>query len=208
MILKKLIYLIGTLFFLLGIKGCEEGGLNITRNVIGTGPVISSNLDLPAFTSIKNTGVANIIVGTGNPQAVVFKAQQNIKDVMTCEVINQELQIGIKKDVSVEDSEEIIFEITIPELNAVELLGVGDFDLSGAYQEELMINLSGVGNVNAFNLEAGTCNIISTGVNTCEVRVRNNLNVTISGVGIVYYKGDPVISSTITGVGSLIDTNK
>jgi hypothetical protein len=29
----------------------------------------------------------------------------------------------------------------------------------------------------------------------------------IAGVGYVYYKGDPTINSTITGVGKLINAN-
>ena len=33
------------------------------------------------------------------------------------------------------------------------------------------------------------------------------LNETITGVGSVYYKGDPTISSKITGLGKLVDAN-
>ena len=40
-----------------------------------------------------------------------------------------------------------------------------------------------------------------------QVRVNNTLNVTITGVGSVYYKGDPAISSIITGLGKLADAN-
>ena len=48
---------------------------------------------------------------------------------------------------------------------------------------------------------------------TLEIGIQNNtsinesLNVTITGVGSVYFKGNPTISSTITGLGKLVDDN-
>jgi hypothetical protein len=44
-------------------------------------------------------------------------------------------------------------------------------------------------------------------VGDCEVHVLNELNVTITGVGIVYYKGNPTINSSVTGMGQFIDSN-
>ena len=192
----------------LSITGCEDDGPNTTQKIVGSGPIVTKNLDLSSFASIKNTGVANINITLGSPQSVVLKAQQNIIDVMTYEVKDQSLIVGIEKNVSIENSEEIRFDITIPAINKIELVGVGDYVLSGDYQEELTIILTGVGNVKAYNLEVGTCNITLTGVGICEVKVMDNLNVTIVGVGNVYYKGDPTINSTVTGLGNLIDANQ
>ncbi len=176
--------------------GCEDNDPfdNNQRNVVGSGPIVSKTLTLDEFSQIENTGVANIYVTLGSPQSVVLKAQQNIIDVMTIGVVNDVLKIGVEKNVSIENAEEIRFDITIPEIISVNLTGVGDYILSGDYQEELIIILTGVGNVRAFDLEVGTCTITSTGVGNCEVRVKNTLNVTITGVGSVYYKGHPPIT--------------
>jgi hypothetical protein len=188
--------------------GCEDNDPgNNTRNVVGTGPVVSKTLSLDEFSKIENTGVADIYVTLGSPQSVVLKAQQNIIDVMTIGVLNDELKIGLENGVSIERAEEIRFDITIPEITSIILTGVGDYVLSGDFQEELKIVMTGVGNVKAFDLEVGTCNISITGVGDCEVRVKNTLNVTITGVGNVSYKGHPAITSSVTGLGSLIDAN-
>ena len=188
--------------------GCVENdpGDNI-RNVIGTGPIVSTTLTLDEFSKIENTGVADIYVTLGSPQSVVLKAQQNIIDIMTIGVVSDELKIGLENGVSIEKAEEIRFDITIPEITSLILTGVGDFILSGDYQEELTIIMTGVGNVRAFDLEVGTCNITITGVADCEVHVRNEMIVTIIGVGKVYWKGHPDITSSISGVGALIDAN-
>jgi hypothetical protein len=205
--MKKVFYSMIFVVLIFTMQGCEDDIWHHKTTVIGTGPVITRNLDLQAFNKIENTGIANFYITIGSPQSVVLKAQQNIIDVMTWEVGNQELKVGYDKDVSIEKNEEIRFEITVPEIKEIELTGVGDFDLSGADQDELTVNLTGVGSVRAYDMKVSTCNITLTGVGDCKVFVIDELNVKIAGVGYVYYKGDPAINSTITGVGRLINDN-
>jgi hypothetical protein len=188
--------------------GCENWGIDDdTRKVVGTGPLVTKTLTLDAFSKIENTGVAYIYVTLGSPQSVVLKAQQNVIDEMTIGVISNELKIGLKEGVNIAEADTIRFDITIPEITSVTLTGVGDYILSGDYQEELAISLTGVGKVKAFDLEVGTCTINITGVGDCEVNVKNELIVTITGVGDVYYKGDPNRDQSVSGVGRIIDAN-
>ena len=204
--MKKSILLILSFYIIVLFNGCEKED-NGTNNITGVGDVVTETLDLSSFQSIKNTGVANIYVTVGDTQSVVLKAQQNIIDVITYEVNNSTLEIGIQENTSINESKGIVFEITIPEIDKIELIGVGDFELSGDSQDELYIFLIGVGTVRAYDLEVDVCHITSTGVGNCQVRVNNTLNVTITGVGSVYYKGNPTINSTITGLGKLVDAN-
>jgi len=189
------------------ISGCEKDGGQNKIKVIGTGPIVIKTLDLSSFNKIENTGMADFNITIGSPQSVVLKAQQNIIDVMTYEVVNQSLKIGLDKNVTIEDYEDIRFEITIPEIKDIELTGVGDFELSGYDQNVLAVKLTGVGNINAYEMKVNTCNITLTGVGDCKVHVLNDLNVTLTGVGYVYYKGNPSLNSKITGVGKLINDN-
>jgi hypothetical protein len=204
--MKKSILLILSFYIIVLFNGCEKED-NGTNNITGVGDVVTETLDLSSFQSIKNTGVANIYITVGDTQSVVLKAQQNIIDVITYEVNNSTLEIGIQNNTSINESKGIVFEITIPENDKIELIGVGDFELSGDSQDELYIILTGVGTVRAYDLEVNVCHITSTGVGNCQVRVNNTLNVTITGVGSVYYKGNPTINSTITGLGKLVDAN-
>jgi len=188
--------------------GCENWGTDDDiRRVVGTGPIVTKTLTLEEFSKIQNTGVADIYVTLGSPQSVVLKAQQNIIDEMTIGVIIDELKIGLKQGVNIERADTIRFDITVPEINSISLTGVGDYILSGDFQHELTIVLTGVGTVKAFDLEVGTCNITITGVGDCEVNVQNELNVDITGVGDVYYKGNPIKNSSVSGVGRIIDAN-
>lgn len=188
--------------------GCENWGTDDDVNrVVGTGPTITKTLSLDEFNKINLTGVADIYVTLGSPQSVELKAQQNIIDVMTIGVTSNELRVGLKEGYNIQEADTIRFDITIPEINMITLAGVGDFILSGDHQEELTIGLTGVGTVRAFNLEVGTCIIIITGVGDCEVNVIDELNVDITGVGDIYYIGNPNIDQSVSGVGRLIDAN-
>lgn len=205
--MKNLHYLLSG-FLIVALIGCSENDYqNPNKKVIGTGPVVTQTLNLPAFSKIENTGVANIYVTTGNPQSVILKAQQNIIDVLTIEVINNTLKIGIEENTSIENTIEIRFDIIVSEVSDIGILGVGNYELNGDFQDELFISLTGVGNINAYDLEVGSCTIVSTGVGDCKVNVRDELDVSITGVGNVLYRGNPTITQNITGVGNVINDN-
>ena len=111
-------------------------------------------------------GVANFYITRGAPQSVVLKAQQNIIDIMTYQVTNSTFVVGTEDNYSIESAEEISFEITVSEVDDINLFGVGNFELNGDYQESLSISLLGVGNVEAYDQEVGSCTINSTGLAT------------------------------------------
>lgn len=206
--MKTFYYSLLIAVLILIITGCEViNENNNNRTIVGEGPVVNKTLDFASFNNIDNSGVANFYITIGTPQSVVLKAQQNIIDVMTYEVADQTLFVGLEKNVSIENHEEIRFDITLPSIIGIELSGVGDFLLSGDDQDDLTIDFTGVGNLEAFDMKVGTCYIMLTGVGNCEVYVTDILDVTITGVGNVYYKGNPVITSSITGLGQLINAN-
>lgn len=196
--------------FIFNNLGCDSDN-NLTGSnkiqVVGTGPVDSMTVSLPTFHSIINTATFDINVTKGIPQSVVLRAQQNILNVMTYTVVNGVLTLGFQDNVNVTTSEEVSANITVAEINRTAIIGAGNFVLSGAQQNKLDIDITGAGNVEAYNLAVDTCNIVITGVGNSKVRVNNLLNVTITGVGNVYYKGNPTIISTITGTGRVINDN-
>jgi hypothetical protein len=49
-----------------------------------------------------------------------------------------------------------------------------------------------------------TCSCYISGSGRIDTRVNNLLNVTITGSGMVYYFGNPVVASYISGSGKVI----
>ncbi|MGB3778147.1 MAG: head GIN domain-containing protein [Tunicatimonas sp.] len=84
--------------------------------------------------------------------------------------------------------------------------GSGRIDISGK-ADELKHNILGSGNLNGFGLEITDAEVSTSGSGKSKILVTSNLNVTIIGSGSVYYKGTPTITTNISGVGQIIDSN-
>jgi len=77
----------------------------------------------------------------------------------------------------------------------------------GGRTANLSVEISGAGNVSAYQLEAKDSKIEISGAGSAEIRSTNTLDVSISGVGSVKYKGNPTITKEITAIGSLKNDN-
>jgi hypothetical protein len=69
--------------------------------------------------------------------------------------------------------------------------------------EDLRVQLSGAGDIDAFDLLADNVEIDMSGAGGARVNAKNKLDVSISGVGSVRYRGEPEVHKNISGLGSL-----
>lgn len=186
---------------------CEKEELNEERTITGTGPIVNKTLALDPFTQIEHDGVADFYVTVGGEQQVILKAQQNIIDVMTWEVQSGTLMIGMEEHVTIHNHDGIRIEIVMDELHNILHDGVGNFSLQGNNSSLLDIQFTGVGNVDAYAFPVDHCTVFNNGVGDCKVMVNQTLDVDISGIGDVYYRGYPEITVSDTGPGDLINDN-
>lgn len=191
----------------------------------GHGAIVSETRTVDNFHSINSIIVADILLIQGPQEDLIIEAQPNILQLLKTEVINGELRLTFNQCVDIQERVKIY--ITTPDLKKLTLIGVGDFitqndfDLTeldivltgvGDFRlrgtaSKLDITLTGVGDVKTFDLLTGSSDIKLTGVGNVEVFVNDQLNVILTGVGKVYYKGDPSITANIIGAGSIIDAN-
>ena len=83
------------------------------------------------------------------------------------------------------------------------LAKVAVFLLAAMIVTPVNAEISGTGNLSAFELLAKRFNLKSSGVGNANINVANNLDVDISGTATVNYKGNPQIQQEISGVASL-----
>lgn len=201
------------------------GNFPINNCLDGVGSMVSESRDMPDFHSVLNTIYADILITQGPKEDIIIEAQPNILMELKTEVVNGELILEFDRCVNI--TKAIKVHITIPDIQAlsltgvgnfvaqnqldltelnITLTGVGDFLLAGN-AATLNILLTGVGDVNAFDFEVGNCDVTITGTGDVEVFVNDELNVNITGVGTVFFKGNPMVNSIITGAGSVVDAN-
>ena len=80
--------------------------------------------------------------------------------------------------------------------------GAGSAELGGKTGYADFMN-SGVGNINAENLEAGKVIVNGSGAGNFQVNAQEELDINLSGVGNVDYRGNPRIRQNISGVGNV-----
>jgi hypothetical protein len=82
----------------------------------------------------------------------------------------------------------------------IALDGVGDVTTSGSTERQ-RVTLTAVGEYRAKRLKSAIAEVEVLGVGSATVRVSDRLLARVSGSGCVYYIGNPVVESTVTGPG-------
>lgn len=89
---------------------------------------------------------------------------------------------------------------------SVSTVGSGNIQIKGSTITQA-VSLTGSGDYRGFDMYSEVCSVSSTGSGNADVRVSDELDVSIAGSGDVSYKGRPSVNSNITGSGRLINAN-
>ena len=108
---------------------------------------------------------------------------------------------GNKLELKIAGSGDIKMDVNTPDIEA-DIAGSGSITLSGETKDE-RIKISGVGDYNADQLKAESANIKIAGSGNVKVFADMNLDVSIAGLGSVFYKGAPSIKQNIAGSGEV-----
>jgi len=85
---------------------------------------------------------------------------------------------------------------------SIEAAGAVDFDVYGT-ASSASISISGAGEIYAANLQTENATVNVTGAGTVDIAVSDTLDITIAGTGTVRYIGNPYVSRSIAGMGSV-----
>jgi hypothetical protein len=202
---------------------CDEDPPN---PCIEPGDIVSKNRTVSDFHSIRLIGIGNILLTQGPEQSLRIETHEEIFAHLTTTVMDQTLSIDLNRCVG-GPVDRLDIYITIPDIKqlsiegvgsiiaqndltldivSIQIEGVGNIVLKGT-ANVLDIQSTGVGAVEAFDLTTNVCDVLIQGTGSVEVTVVDQLNATIEGAGNVYYRGNPNITSEISGTGSVIDAN-
>ncbi|MGB0929794.1 MAG: head GIN domain-containing protein [Chitinophagales bacterium] len=156
-----------------------------------------------------------LFVSVPNIEEIAIKGSSDVFAATTWDFNSLKLEIDGSGDVDVDSLFSNFVEIDIEgsgdvfmkhidalTINA-EVRGSGNIDLAG-FANNFNVEIDGSGDVDALDLIAETCDIDISGSGDCEVTATDELNIKIRGSGSVLYRGDPVISSSISGSGEII----
>lgn len=192
------------------------------EGITGNGNVKKENREVSAFNAIKLNGVFNVFLKQGDELKLIIEADDNILPVIKSNVENDVLIIKTKKLSSIKKSTKTNVYITFKDINQIDFSGVGDLNcefpikltklsinnhgvgninLTGSCNEVVIKN-AGVGNINTSKLTAKKMDVSNSGVGNVDIYVTDELKLTNSGIGNIYYGGGAsIIDINSHGIG-------
>jgi len=190
--------------------------------VTGKGEILKQERVISSFTKVKSRIGGNVFIRKANSQQIFLSAQENLLPLLETEVVNGTLFISFGSHVIKSDSTISVY-ISSPEITGMTLTGSGsmttDFGIPSVSLEgfgtikcsgttdQVSAKISGSGMVDLAEMAVKRADIDIPGNGNVSLHVTESLNVTIPGMGTVYYQGKPVIEENIRGVGQVIERN-
>jgi Protein of unknown function (DUF2807). len=168
----------------------------------GNGNIVSQERAASDFQGLTLSGVANINIHPGEAYKVEVTTDDNLQDFISVESKNGVLHIGTKDNENLRPTK-LIVDVYLPELQSINLSGVGNVTLPNGNASNLKISLSGVGNIDAQNYQVQNITVQNSGVGNAKLWATDSLSGAISGVGNISYKGDPEVNIKVSGVGKV-----
>lgn len=193
-----------------------------SKQLVGSGHVITSPRTVGAFTGIELQGAAELHVIVGGRTSVSVRGDDNIVKIVDTAVRSGTLFIS-EHNRSFTTHVPLTITVATPALDAATLAGAGTMQIEriraarftaifgGAGQLELsgrtrnlVLTLSGAGSADAVNLEAQSVTVVVAGTGTARVTATRALDATVSGTGTILYGGGATVVRThISGTGSI-----
>jgi hypothetical protein len=205
------------LWLILLFAGCH---FQIHDEITGSGVRQKQKREVATFTSIATEGAFEIEVACQKPQSVEVEGDDNLLPLITTEVSNNVLHIRSNRSYSVNDPVKVT--ISVPNLEGISSSGAGKLNVAGIKNEKfeidangatnirlagetklLDIDTNGAGKIDAHKLRAAQGIVEAKGVARVDVNVTEQLKVTVSGPSHVTYEGDPVLTESVHGPGSV-----
>ena len=198
----------------------NDGGL--VKTVRGSGDVVTEEREVSGFTAVSLQGVGQLEIDQTGTESLSITADDNLLPYIETRVQGGKLIISIKEGTVFNNVTELTYHVTAEAIDSVELDGAGSIEVSHLDTDDWQVNLDGTGNITssgqankqtveingagaytADELASQETTIRHNGAGTAVVQVSDHLDVRIDGLGSVDYIGDPTVTQTINGLGTI-----
>jgi len=204
----RFLLLVTSILFLLYLTNCSLDLPETGKKITGEGPLVTQHINADSFKIFQHIGVGGVIIETGDSLEITARAQQNILDEMAYGFGDDIFAWGFKEEVDIIDSDTILLTIKMPnEIEAIYVAGLGNITVVGEKQESIYVEVLGLAEIAAFDLEVDVCEIHISGSAKCRFFVNEEIKGSITGNGEIWYKGNPEINVSLYGEGKFWDAN-
>lgn len=173
--------------------------------VRGSGHVQTETRRISEFNSVSLDGIGRLVITQGDTESLQITADDNFLQYIESNVSGRHLRLGVQEFMNLNPTADILYELTVKDLNSVETNGVGSIEIGSLETDELNLGISGAGNISVDDLTADTLNLVISGMGNVNVSGRlSDQRIKISGAG--NYQATDLFSRetevTISGTGN------
>jgi hypothetical protein len=187
----------------------------------GSGVAASEARGVADFRGVALRGAIDARVRVGEARSVVVRADDNLLEHVVTRVEDGMLIVEMERG-SYRFETDLLVEVAVPELEALEISGSGEAAITGlsgpklrisiagsgdvtaaGSADELSVSISGSGDVALFDLKVRKATVSIAGSGDVELDVAESLSADISGSGDVRFRGSPEVRRSIAGSGSV-----
>jgi len=206
---------------MIGVALLVHGGGSSSPGVQGSGVPAAQTRAVPGFSSLDLAGSNNVTIVVGAPQSVVVRADSNLIDHVTTQVVAGTLVIGDTGNFTTRTPMSV--DVSVPSLTALSLSGDGQISVTGVNAPQLTVTVSGSGLLSAAGtvtrldvtisgdgqaqlgqLTARDVQAVVSGSGLIQVTATASLDAAVPGSGSIVYSGNPSqVTTSVTGSGAI-----
>ena len=214
------------LFALLAIATLFTSACVSEVSFVGSDVIASESRTVTGFDRITLTGTVDVNIIQGANLSVTVRANDNLLSEVETELRGSTLEVGLSPGNFRNVRAEV--NVVLPTLAGVSTTSTGDatvenftnlvgfsvdisstgsVNIGNSTTDQLIANLSGTGDMEAFGLTASTAEVNTTSTGSAEVTVINSLTGSLTGTGDISFRGTPSVDVIVTGTGEVVDAN-
>lgn len=140
------------------------------QRINGEGPLVTETITISGFTGIDMAVPGTLHFIPDSVYSVQIQAQQNILDAIETPMVNQSLEIRLKRYVHLHSFEPITVTIHAPNISALAISGSANIYVDKPFQgNSLQLSIAGSGNIH-----------------TGSILMQKNIGISVSGSGSVF----------------------
>lgn len=185
---KRIIFCTGVIVALMGCDAITDpgdgdgDGDNVT--IVGSGNVITQNRSVGNFDAISINGVARVVIEQSGESSLTLIGEDNLLEVIVSQVRDGQLVVGPPDGVQFRANHEIEYRITVAELTAIDISGVMNAEAFDVDTEDLRVDVSGVSTLRISG-NADRQDLTVSGVTTYDASDLQSRDVSILGSGVM-----------------------
>ena len=158
-------------FYILTLSVLVSGCIFPVRytRVLGSGEVVTETRRVSGFSAVELNGIGTLIIEQGRKESLDITAEDNLLKYLKSDVYGRKLRLGVDDFMSIEPTKEIIYHLTVKNLERIEISGLGNIEIEALETSELDFETSGSGNAHIGNLQADSLNLQISGLGNIEI---------------------------------------